>query len=220
MATGTGTKDDPWQLTTPPGSSAYQMWRDDTADPPVIVCQVGRHPAQVRRPGHRGAPRLAHGAGRLGPARRGRRAEAGAGRLGRGVGPLRDQPARRLVRPQEGPARTLRRVHAAAPGGARPGRADPRAQGQQDARALARVHLGAPRARCPRPGPGSQKPNSAPPVGRRPGPDPATHGGHQLAAHEQADARARRLADRIRALDRTGRTGVPTAHRRGPCPGP
>ncbi len=39
--TGTGTKDDPWQLTTPPGSSAYTMHRDDDADPPVIVCQVG-----------------------------------------------------------------------------------------------------------------------------------------------------------------------------------
>jgi hypothetical protein len=32
-----GTKDDPWQLTTPPGSSSYQMWRDDD----VLVCQVG-----------------------------------------------------------------------------------------------------------------------------------------------------------------------------------
>ena len=24
-----GTKDDPWELTTPPGSSAYRMWRDE-----------------------------------------------------------------------------------------------------------------------------------------------------------------------------------------------
>src|SRR4249919_867239 len=39
--TGTGTREDPWQLTTPPGTSGYQMWRDDAADPPVIVCQVG-----------------------------------------------------------------------------------------------------------------------------------------------------------------------------------
>jgi hypothetical protein len=36
-----GTKDDPWELKTPPGSSDYAMYRDDTADPPVIVCQVG-----------------------------------------------------------------------------------------------------------------------------------------------------------------------------------
>jgi hypothetical protein len=41
MAEGSGTKDDPWQLTTPPGSSAYTMYRDDDADPPALVCQVG-----------------------------------------------------------------------------------------------------------------------------------------------------------------------------------
>ena len=39
--TGTGTKDDPWQLTTAPGSSEYTMYRDDTVDPPLLVCQVG-----------------------------------------------------------------------------------------------------------------------------------------------------------------------------------
>jgi hypothetical protein len=36
-----GTKDDPWNLTTPPGSSEYTMFRDESADPPIIVCQVG-----------------------------------------------------------------------------------------------------------------------------------------------------------------------------------
>jgi hypothetical protein len=42
MATqGTGTKDDPWRLRTPPGTSEYEMYRDDTADPPQLVCQVG-----------------------------------------------------------------------------------------------------------------------------------------------------------------------------------
>ena len=41
MATGTGTKDDPWVLQTPPGTSEYRMWRDDAGDPPAIVCQVG-----------------------------------------------------------------------------------------------------------------------------------------------------------------------------------
>lgn len=38
---GSGTKDDPWQLTTAPGTSSYTMHRDDDAEPPVIVCQVG-----------------------------------------------------------------------------------------------------------------------------------------------------------------------------------
>ena len=32
MAQGSGTKDDPWVLTTPPGSSEYTMYRDDAAD--------------------------------------------------------------------------------------------------------------------------------------------------------------------------------------------
>ena len=41
MAIGTGTKDDPWQLKTAPGTSDYQMYRDETADPPVLVCTVG-----------------------------------------------------------------------------------------------------------------------------------------------------------------------------------
>ena len=38
---GTGTEDDPWELTTPPGSSGYTMHRDEDADPPLLVCQVG-----------------------------------------------------------------------------------------------------------------------------------------------------------------------------------
>ncbi len=36
-----GTRDDPWQLTTAPGSSAYTMYRDDESDPPLLICQVG-----------------------------------------------------------------------------------------------------------------------------------------------------------------------------------
>jgi hypothetical protein len=38
---GSGTADDPWVLKTPPGTSEYTMYRDDTADPPELVCQVG-----------------------------------------------------------------------------------------------------------------------------------------------------------------------------------
>jgi hypothetical protein len=40
-ATGTGTAEDPWVLHTPPGTSEYTMYRDDAADPPELVCQVG-----------------------------------------------------------------------------------------------------------------------------------------------------------------------------------
>jgi len=39
--TGNGTIDDPWQLTTAPGTSEYTMYRDEAADPPALVCQVG-----------------------------------------------------------------------------------------------------------------------------------------------------------------------------------
>ena len=38
---GTGTQDDPWQLKTPPLSSDYTIYRDDAANPPLLICQVG-----------------------------------------------------------------------------------------------------------------------------------------------------------------------------------
>jgi hypothetical protein len=40
-ASGDGTKDNPWILKTPPGTSEYTMYRDETAAPPALVCQVG-----------------------------------------------------------------------------------------------------------------------------------------------------------------------------------
>ena len=40
-AQGSGTREDPWQLKTPPGKAGYEMWRDEEADPPALVCQVG-----------------------------------------------------------------------------------------------------------------------------------------------------------------------------------
>src|SRR5471030_3296768 len=39
---GTGTPTDPWQLTTPPGTSAFEAYRDPDADPPALVVQVGK----------------------------------------------------------------------------------------------------------------------------------------------------------------------------------
>ncbi len=39
---GRGTKEEPWVLKTPPGSSEFQMYRDEAADPPALVCQVGK----------------------------------------------------------------------------------------------------------------------------------------------------------------------------------
>lgn len=40
-SSGKGTKDDPWKLKTPPLTADYTMYRDDTVDPPLLVCQVG-----------------------------------------------------------------------------------------------------------------------------------------------------------------------------------
>ena len=39
--TASGTAADPWVLRTPPGTSEFTMHRDDSADPPELVCQVG-----------------------------------------------------------------------------------------------------------------------------------------------------------------------------------
>ena len=39
--TGFGTPEDPWTLRTPSGTAEYQMHRDDAADLPELVCQVG-----------------------------------------------------------------------------------------------------------------------------------------------------------------------------------
>jgi hypothetical protein len=39
--TGSGTTDDPWRLTTAPGTSEFTMHRDESAEPALLVCQVG-----------------------------------------------------------------------------------------------------------------------------------------------------------------------------------
>ena len=51
-AKGAGTKQSPWQLTTPSGSSEYTMYKDESLDPPAIVCMVGKtelryHPGAI-----------------------------------------------------------------------------------------------------------------------------------------------------------------------------
>jgi hypothetical protein len=39
---GSGTEKSPWALRTPPGTSEFEAWRDDAADPPALVVQVGK----------------------------------------------------------------------------------------------------------------------------------------------------------------------------------
>ncbi len=40
-AVPTGTRDNPWQLKTPPGSSEFAAYRDETSSPPALVVRVG-----------------------------------------------------------------------------------------------------------------------------------------------------------------------------------
>jgi hypothetical protein len=42
MGTGSGTREDPWVLKTPSGTSEYVAFRDAALDPPALVVQVGK----------------------------------------------------------------------------------------------------------------------------------------------------------------------------------
>jgi hypothetical protein len=39
---GSGTAEKPWQLKTPPGTSDFEAYKDEDADPPALVVQVGK----------------------------------------------------------------------------------------------------------------------------------------------------------------------------------
>ena len=39
---GSGTAERPWALKPPPGTSEFDAWRDDSADPPALVVKVGK----------------------------------------------------------------------------------------------------------------------------------------------------------------------------------
>jgi hypothetical protein len=39
---GKGTAQTPWELKTPPGTSDFTAYKDDKADPPALVVQVGK----------------------------------------------------------------------------------------------------------------------------------------------------------------------------------
>ena len=39
---GAGTREQPWVLRTPSGQSEFVVFRDESLDPPALVCQVGK----------------------------------------------------------------------------------------------------------------------------------------------------------------------------------
>jgi hypothetical protein len=45
---GTGTPEKPWILRTPSGGSEFQAYRDEGADPPALVVQVGKTEVRYR----------------------------------------------------------------------------------------------------------------------------------------------------------------------------
>jgi hypothetical protein len=42
MAKDLGSKENPWKLKTPPGTAEFEAYRDEAADPPALVVQVGK----------------------------------------------------------------------------------------------------------------------------------------------------------------------------------
>ena len=66
-----GTPEHPWLLQTPSLQSEFQAYRDEGADPPALVAQVGKTEAPLPAPLHRRSSRDARGGrglGRLGSA--------------------------------------------------------------------------------------------------------------------------------------------------------
>ena len=92
---GTGTREDPWVLTTPPGTSEFEAYRDPEHDPPALVVQVGATQLRyhLRCIDDLHAMLAEHGDWVLLGQRR--RAEGRQARHGRGVGTVRRQPGRR-----------------------------------------------------------------------------------------------------------------------------
>ena len=39
---GSGTRQSPWVLKTPPGTSEFEAYRDEVLDPPALIVQVGK----------------------------------------------------------------------------------------------------------------------------------------------------------------------------------
>jgi hypothetical protein len=132
-----GTPSDPWTLTTPPGRSDYTAYRDEAADPPALVVNVGstelRYHLRCIEDLH--AMLTEHGdwmalgnADEQKPA-----AEGTVEAWGRSP----ENPVGGWLRAEEGPARPLRQLRSAGPRGPRPRRGRAQRAQQPNAGALA-----------------------------------------------------------------------------------
>jgi hypothetical protein len=118
QAIGEGTKESPWVLKTPPGTADYTLYKDESRQPPILVCTVGttvlHYDLRCIEDLH--AMLKAHGDWmELGSADEQKEAKEGDGG---GVGTFPREPHRRLVWAEEGAARALRHVYPAVAGSA------------------------------------------------------------------------------------------------------
>ena len=95
----TGSKDDPGALQTPPGSSQYTNYRDDEAEPPVLVCQVGSTKLTYDLRAIEDLHRWLSQQGDRVPLGAADDKKPAAEGHGGGVGAIGGKPGRRLVRP-------------------------------------------------------------------------------------------------------------------------
>ncbi len=128
-----GTKEDPWELKTAPGTSGYTMYRDEQADPPALVCQVGSTMLKYRLQAIEDLHAWLSAQGDWVPLGAADEKKPAAEGTVEAWGQVRGQPGRRLVRPAQWVPRPVRHVPAAAARGTRPGRGDPRSAQQPDA---------------------------------------------------------------------------------------
>ena len=132
-AMNAGTKEDPWVLKTPPGTSAYTMYKDEQADPPALVCQVGsttlKYHLRAIDDLHAWLAEQGDWVS-LGAADEKKPAAPGTVEA---WGQIPGQPCRRLVRPAQRLPWPVRHVPAAAAGSTRPRRSHPRPPQQPDA---------------------------------------------------------------------------------------
>ena len=143
-ADGSGTAKDPWILTTPPGKSEFEAWRDEDSDPPALVVQVGTTQLRYQLRCIDDLHAMLKERGDWVPLGNADEQKPAAEGTVEALGPLARQPRRWLVRAEEGAARPVRELRPAGAGGAGARRGRAQRPQQPDARPLTRPADGAP----------------------------------------------------------------------------
>ena len=175
-----GTKEDPWVLRTPPGSSEYTMYRDEEADPPSLVCQVGSTTLTYRLTAIDNLHAWLTEQGDWVPLGAADEKKPAAPGTVEAWGRSPDNPVGGWYGLRNGYRGRIRDVPATAAGGARAGRAHPRISQQPDARQTGFVNRVLP---C-EPGPSTDRNADRPE--RRDGRIERTAGSQQEAAKNKA----------------------------------